>query len=134
MTAPQLDMTKDQAILVLFVAFSITVPCFYFVLVALGFLPLAFILLSAFASTTAFIWHIPHCIVYGMLFYGLAALLAHGMFQVESPIARHGMLLAILAGLATMSLFPIYGASHTRIEWKNIFGIYARLGIWMRTV
>lgn len=102
-------------------------PCFYFLIVVAGFLPLFFIAITAFHRNIIFVINTLHCLVYGAIFYGLAGKISRSLFLVKSPLIRHIALAAILVGAGILALSPIYGAGHNSGNLKPLPGLLAEM-------
>jgi len=131
-----MELTRFQIKWALFISFSLVIPCFYFLFVAAGFLPLVFILLSSAQKGNdffiIFIIHIIHCGIYGALFYGSATVTSKLIFFLKNRYARHLILLFILISLFIVAMLPIYGVAHNTMKWKNWIEIMGELMLWVR--
>jgi hypothetical protein len=118
-------MTERQAKWTIFAVFATVFPCFYFLIVVAGFLPLFFIAITAFHEGITFAVNALHCIVYGAIFYGLAGAAARALFRLKNPRLRHAVLAVILIGAGMVAMSPIYGAGHNGVRLKTLPGLLA---------
>ncbi|MFA6093857.1 MAG: hypothetical protein WCU88_09880 [Elusimicrobiota bacterium] len=120
------DPKGEWFAVVLFFAFSLSVPTLGFYLIAAGSVPLwVYIWAMTLGDMAGFFIGGAHLLLWGTLLYGVALLLARGIFIIiRPPVARFITLIAILTGLSMLALSPVYyPISHSRSEWTDMRGL-----------
>ena len=123
---------------ILFFAMCVTMPVFYFMFVAAGFLPLLAIFifeLMLSVSNGPGTWfmaviHLLHILIYLPIFY-LIALEVSYRLRKFSPSQRKKRVLLIIGCLLLIAGLPIYGAGHGTIDWKNAYQFYSNYHDWL---
>ena len=124
----------------LFTVIILTVPTLFFLVQVVMFFPAVFfaagifyVIPKAFAGSMgeslAFIGIMGvHALVYGAVFYGLAALLAKLISLVPSRAGKTVPLAVIVLGLVGLTFFPLYGgAGHGPSYWMPLLELFAEI-------
>lgn len=102
-------------------------PLFWYMFVVGGVLPYGAILLITIhnlSNVGILLWNGIHLTIYGAALYWLAGLLV----KLIERYARGHILLGaaiVFLILAGIGLLPIFGAAHGRVEWMNVYDLYA---------
>lgn len=116
-------MSESKIKWLLFFTMAATVPVLYYLFVVGGFLPLLMILISTLLAPNAFLFHSVHILIYGPIFYFIAAVVAKKLFRL-APKQRELGLVGTIAVFLGIGFLPIYGAGHGSIEPANLYSLY----------